>query len=267
MCGGKKRGVQMKVRFLGSSAGVATLTHANSSALISAAEDALLIDCGEPVSATLIRNKIPLDSFSGLVLTHLHPDHTGGFTQLIQTLQILRRERPLTVFMPAEGIEVFNRLLDTVYLYRSILPFKLDIVPIETGKTFECGEFKLEFYGNEHLACFRSIAEKAGCPAPCESFSVALEAGGKRLVMSGDIKRPEELIAPLRVKSDALVTELVHYPVATFVEQTCGFLPDKVVFTHYLTNPADEPLARDNPALAEINHNVVFAEDLMEVEV
>ncbi len=257
----------MKIKFLGTSAGVATMGHANSSSLISVEGDALLVDCGEPVSATLIRNKIPLDCFSGLVLTHLHPDHTGGFTQLIQTMQILRRERPLTVFMPAEGIAVFNQLLNAVYLYRSILPFSLDIVPIEVGKIIECGAFRLEFFSNEHLACFRSIAEAAGAPAPCESFSVAIESAGKRLVMSGDIKRPDELLAPLQKKCDGLITELVHYPVGAFVEQIAEVLPAKVVFTHYLTNPADEPVAKDNPALTPINDKITFAEDLQEVEI
>ena len=129
----------MKIRFLGTSAGIATLRSFNTSILMEADADALLIDCGEPVSATLIRLGVPPDLIGTLAVTHLHPDHTGGFTQLIQTFQILRRSRPLTVWMPSEGIETFNTLLNTVYLYRSVLPFELNIVPVLTGHPVKCG--------------------------------------------------------------------------------------------------------------------------------
>ena len=58
----------MKIRFLGTSAGIATLRSFNTSILMEADADALLIDCGEPVSATLIRLGVPPDLIGTLAV-------------------------------------------------------------------------------------------------------------------------------------------------------------------------------------------------------
>ena len=254
----------MKIRFLGTSAGIATLRSFNTSILMEADADALLIDCGEPVSATLIRLGVPPDLIGTLAVTHLHPDHTGGFTQLIQTFQILRRSRPLTVWMPSEGIETFNTLLNTVYLYRSVLPFELNIVPVRTGHPVKCGSFRLEFFANEHLACCRGITGKAPVPAPCESFSIAAEAEKKRVVVSGDIRHAAELTAPLSAKTDLLISELVHFPPDELAALPGKLLPPEIIFTHCRNKSDGTPQDRENPVLAPFMEKIKFAEDCME---
>ena len=256
----------MKLKFLGTSAGVACMNRSNSSMLLqNSAGKGLLIDCGEPVSATLVRQDVDLNSIEGLVMTHLHPDHTGGFTQLIQTFQLRRRNAPLTVFMPSEGVEIFTNLLRVVYLYKTILPFELTILPIEPGKTMQTASFTLDFYANEHLAVFRPIAEQEGYPAPCESFSVAVRAENTRAVFSGDIKLPEELIPALQDKTDLLVSELVHFPAETVAALAQETLPGQVVFTHYRNTPEGEPADAEDAALKTIKCPVTFAYDFTEI--
>jgi len=257
----------MKLHFLGTSHGLASLKRANSSCLVMSKGGSLLVDCGEPASATLLRMAVLPEQPCALVLTHLHPDHTGGFTQLIQTLQLKRRTSPFTVYMPEEGIAVFKTLLRTVYLYDSVLPFQLRFRAIRPEIVFEDTSFSFRFYPNEHLACYRAISMDEGYPAPCESFSVHVTADQQSIVFSGDIKNPGELIAPLRKGADLLVSELVHFPPVGYAEIPQGLLPGKICFTHYKTTREDASLEKDDPALVSLNKKIIFAEDGMEIEV
>ena len=257
----------MKLRFLGTSAGIATRTRFNTAMLLRSETGLLLIDCGEPVSASLLRLGIRPDELTALVLTHLHPDHTGGFVQLIQTLQLTHRKAPLKVFLPGEGIDAFKKLLRVCYLYESILPFALEMIPIEKETVFEAGPFRIQFFANEHLSYYRPIAEKEGYPAPCESFCVRVSADGKSVVFSGDIRMPAELIAPLEKGADLLVSELVHFPPCKFAAVPGRLLPERICFTHYKTTPEDAPLEKDDPALKELRRKLVFTGDGTETEV
>ena len=257
----------MKLRFLGTSAGIATRSRFNTAMLLRSETGLLQIDCGEPASASLRRLGIRPGELTALVLTHLHPDHTGGFAQLVQTFQITHRKAPLKVFLPREGIDAFKNLLRVCYLYESILPFPLEMIPIETETVFEAGPFRIQFFPNEHLSCFRPIAEKEGHPAPCESFCVRVSADGKNVVFSGDIRKPAELTAPLEKGADLLVSELVHFPPSEFAAVPEGLLPERICFTHYKTTPEDAPLEKEAPALKELRRNIVFAEDGTEAEI
>lgn len=257
----------MKLNFLGTSHGLASLKRSNSSCLVTSNGGSLLVDCGEPASATLLRMEVLPNQPCAIILTHLHPDHTGGFTQLIQTLQLRRRNVPLTVYMPEEGIAVFKMLLRTVYLYDSILPFQLRFKSIRPEIDFIETPFVLRFYPNEHLACYRSISQNEGYPASCESFSVHVTADQQSIVFSGDIKTPGELIAPLKKGADLLVSELVHFPPVKFADIPKDLLPEEICFTHYKTTPEDAPLEKDDPVLVSLDKKIIFAEDGMKIEI
>ena len=56
----------MKLRFLGTSAGIATRRRFNTAMLLRAESGLLLIDCGEPVSASLLRLGILPESYAAL---------------------------------------------------------------------------------------------------------------------------------------------------------------------------------------------------------
>ena len=255
----------MILRMLGTSDGLAGPRRANSAALLQAdSGGSLLIDCGEPVSATLLRLGVDPDSIEGLVLTHLHADHSGGFTQLIQTFQLRRRQRPFRVFMPEEGIEPFSMLLRTVYLYSSILPFELRILPVHPGRTLETPSFRLRGYPNEHLGGYRAVAEREGFPAPCESFSIAVSAEGRRAVFSGDLRHMEELRKLLEERTDLLVSELIHFP-ASEAAVLLPFEIGRIVFTHFRNTPEGVPADADDPLWKQFSCPVLFADDLREI--
>ena len=82
----------------------------------------LLLDGGEPLSTLLIRHGTDLNEIDGIVITHLHPDHAGALPQLIQTMQISRRDKVFQVLMPSEGTHLYKGFLNMLYLFDSVLP-------------------------------------------------------------------------------------------------------------------------------------------------
>ena len=85
----------------------------------------VLVDCGEPVMQSLKKRGIGPDAIDRVFLSHLHSDHLGGFFMLIQGFWLGKREKPLTVHLPAEGLEPVRRLLRAAYLFDGLLPFDL----------------------------------------------------------------------------------------------------------------------------------------------
>ena len=73
----------MKIIFLGTSSGKVSVTRNYSSILFSSGEYNLLVDAREGISRSLVKNNISFDSVDGILLTHLHPDHSAGLPGLI----------------------------------------------------------------------------------------------------------------------------------------------------------------------------------------
>ena len=81
----------------------------------------LLVDCGEPVSRSLRTAGVQPDDLDGILLSHLHCDHVGGFFMLIQGFCLDRRTRDLTVHMPEEGLEPVRHMLDAAYIFDELM--------------------------------------------------------------------------------------------------------------------------------------------------
>ena len=76
----------------------------------------IAIDCGSDLVQKLLAAKLELDRLEGLVITHEHPDHVGGFPLLMQRLWLLGRRRPIIVAAPAPALAVAQKLWDLFHL-------------------------------------------------------------------------------------------------------------------------------------------------------
>jgi ribonuclease BN (tRNA processing enzyme) len=255
---------------LGSSSGVPTATRGNTALVLKHGAKTYLIDCGEPVTQSLLRARIEPVHLTAVFLTHLHADHVGGFPQLVQTLQIRNRTAPLPVHLPAEGLAPLANFLEAIYLSPDLLPFALRLIGNGPGEIYTDGAIRVVAHRNRHLEALRVRVGDMAAKHPgwaLESRSLVIEAGAERIVISGDLRGPEEL-TPLLPEATVLVCELVHFtPQALYPVLEHGTRLRDVVLTHFhpnVENRADEIMAearRHVPASAAVH----WAADGLEV--
>src|SRR5688500_10030617 len=95
---------------LGVGDGTASTGRNHSAYLYSLGEVKVLIDAGEPVGRTLKISGVAADEIDRIIISHLHGDHIGGLLMLLQGWWLDDRTKPLTIFMPRDGIEPLRQL-------------------------------------------------------------------------------------------------------------------------------------------------------------
>lgn len=223
----------IRIRILGSASGIPTEKRFNESVLISVDEKVLiLLDCGEPCAARLVQLGENYNDISSIFISHLHSDHIAGIPMLIQTMQIRKREKPLNLFMPGEGIERLKKYLEMVYLMEDVLPFNMNITGIETGTVREDAGIKVSAFSNGHLEkAFPSEFKEKYPDNRCESYSYLVETAGMRIAYSGDIASMNDMDALIE-KLDCLILEFAHIPPENMFEYLADKSIKRIVLTH-----------------------------------
>lgn len=252
---------------LGTGDGWAGDRRGHSAFLFRLGNSSLLMDCGEPVSRRLRAAGVAPDELDGIVLSHLHCDHVGGFFMLMQGFWLDRRERPLTVHMPEEGRQPIRQMLDAGYIFEELMACDLDFSPLTDRQPFHVGKIRLTPFLTTHLDQLReSFSQKY--PAKFEAFSFLMETDDARVAHSADIGAIADLDPLLEQPVDLLVCELAHVE----PEQLFAYLADRpighVAFTH-LSRPFREKLdvldAQATHLLGGIPHTFLMDGDVVTV--
>ena len=129
-----------------------------------------LIDGGPAGSEPAINaalNKLGVRRLSAVVVSHMHADHTGGLTHIV------RDRRPRTAYVAGRP---------TKPLAGALRDARTTVVQARRGATFRCGSAR---------ARILSPAALSG-DANSDSLVVAVEAGGKSFLFTGDCTGPNE---------------------------------------------------------------------------
>ncbi len=192
----------------------------------------LLVDCGDGTSHALIQAGVGPDDLDALLLSHMHSDHVGGFSMLIQSLWLHGRRRSLLIHAPAQAISALKAWLHATILHDDLIGFGLDWVPLAAGKPFSVGGVEVLPQPSSHL---ESLQRGFGAVLPdtaFEAFSFQLHDGHRRVAHTADIGRADEVRQLLEPRADLLVTELSHIRLPDLAAAIRGNPPGKAVFVH-----------------------------------
>lgn len=93
--------MDFRLTILGSSGSVPAWGRFPSAQVLQVADVSYLIDCGEGAQMRMQQYGIGLGRIRQIFISHLHADHMLGLIGLLQSMSLLRRREPVTVFAPA----------------------------------------------------------------------------------------------------------------------------------------------------------------------
>jgi ribonuclease Z len=121
--------VSFSITILGSGAALPTGKRNPTSQYIFCNNRHILIDCGEGTQMQLRKFGIPFQRITHIFISHLHGDHFFGLPGLLSTMNLLGRNRGVTIYGPPQLKEILTQLFECG---GQKLMFKLNFVPTST---------------------------------------------------------------------------------------------------------------------------------------
>lgn len=192
-------------------------------------------DAGENCSHAAYTSDIDVSRIRAVFISHMHVDHIGGLANLLFTVHKVAKvkkrrhinDNSYDVFVP--DLKLFGAVKEIAGFGTRILSGSSGVFPYEhevkDGVIFEDDAVRVTALHNAHL---KETGEDGW-----HSYSYLIEAEGKRIVYSGDVKTPKELDAYLAKGCDVLIMETGHHS----VEDVCGYAKEqkvkKLLLTHH----------------------------------
>lgn len=170
----------MKIVFLDSSHGVPEPNRRCSSTLIEVGGVYYFIDMGTQAIEQLITRGIRPEKVKACFITHMHGDHANGLVSFIDLCSWYFKEAEPEFYLPGDtekAVDVFRSWQNC--LGNKMREFKF--AHVDDGFVYNDGNIRLTAFRTMHIA---------------QSFSYLLEAEGKRVYFSGDLRSPLYLDCP-----------------------------------------------------------------------
>ncbi|PSL31729.1 ribonuclease Z [Chitinophaga ginsengisoli] len=148
------------VTILGNNSALPTLERHPTAQIITCNDQLILVDCGEGTQLQFARYKIKSSRLRYIFISHLHGDHYFGLIGLLNSLNLLGRKEPLTIFAPPE-LEAIIQL--QMQCSGTIFQFELQFVPLleeNQGLILSDKDLNVSFFPTIHrIPCYGFIFE------------------------------------------------------------------------------------------------------------
>ena len=169
----------MRAIFLGTADGHTSARREHSGILIQTQETSLLLDCGAAAARFLLHKKIEADVPEFLWISHMHSDHNGQVSSLIQSLWLRTRRAPMHIFGPPEVMLAMKDWLEKCLLFPELIGFPIHWHPVKPGRPCVFGPFTFTAFATQHLHSLASHFKRA-YPNTCfDCYGLLLEFEGQ----------------------------------------------------------------------------------------
>ena len=216
-----------RIKFFGTAGAryvVARQLRASGGLYLEAEGTQLVLDPGPGTLVYMAREKVRVERLSGIIVTHVHLDHSADLNILVDAMTEGGLRKRGTVFIPREGLYGENAVLLPylrAYLQR--------IVILEAQKEFRIGEITFRTSIRHHH--------------PVETYGIVMDIAGKRVGFVVDTLYFKGLLESYR-DCDLLIFNVVrfkphpspqvqHLSVVDVREMIEVLRPERAVLTHF----------------------------------
>jgi len=200
------------IRILGSASGK-PVSGKNHACIWCLTQDrSILFDCGEGTSQQLMKFKLDRDQIDTIIISHMHPDHISGIYQLLLMFKLNERKTELRIFLPEQENE-FAKTLEMFYLFKPIMPFKIQIKNIKDLDMNWIVPLK-----NDHLYKYKKLIKENSLRNRMLSYSFIISEQDKKLIYTSDVNKLD-FVKDNSGEGDLVILDSLH-PVYEELEKT-----------------------------------------------
>lgn len=241
----------MRITFLGTSHGYAEKNRFTSSTLIEVSGFYYLLDCGAPVEWLMVNLDKPFDKIRGIFITHMHNDHIGCLTSVIEPMLRYRyNDKAICLFPSEKGKESYLVWSEALQVPRERVLSTVKMYAAEQGRVYDQNGLLVTARPTKHME---------------DSFAYVFEADGKKVLFTGDMSagfREYESIAG-NEHYDLVVCEMAHAKLGDVQNMLKKTDTDRMLINHYY----HECTENHEEIFKSFPFPVAFAEDCMETEI
>jgi ribonuclease Z len=242
---------EIRVTLLGTGTPRPFMDRFGASTLVEAGGEKLIFDAGRGAMQRLFQLGVSYADITGVLLTHLHSDHTVGLPDLWLTGWLIsRRATPLELWGPA-GTTRLAAGLQSAYEFDRDIRVRDDKSPAEGGRivAHDIGEQVVFDRGGVKVAAF---LVDHGVVRPALGYRI--DYGGHSVVLSGDTRYSPNLIRHAK-GADLLIHEIA----AATPEELSKSEHTRTIIDHHTTpDRAAAVFSEVRPKLAVLSHFVLF---------
>ncbi|MBQ4141370.1 MAG: hypothetical protein IJD70_08540 [Clostridia bacterium] len=218
----------VKIHFLGTCSGTEPIAGMHHCSLVFEIGGTYYwFDAGESCAYTAHTSGMDIMKTEALFVSHPHIDHIGGMPNLFSCMNKLIKRYGMEL-QNGNSLEIFlpdRDILDAVIKISTLkgrMHFTLNEHQIRDGVIFEDKNLRVTAQHNCHIST-----------TELNSFSFLIEAEGKKIVFSGDVRSPYELDPLIGAGVDVLIMETGHHKVIDVCEYAAARGVEKLYFNHH----------------------------------